>query len=142
MAKNVDIQNAKYQEAVRLKYAGESYITVAKKLKTPLSTVQKWFMFGGLLKEEYDKFRDEQNELKKADAQEILRKNLAVAASMMIALMGSSDDNVKFRAAKEVLDRELGSPKETVEHRGLFGTDLSYEQILRKAREKQPPPDG
>ena len=141
MAKNVDIQNAKYQEAVRLKYAGESYIVIAKKLKTPLSTEQKWFMFGGLLKEEYDKFRDEQNELKKADAQEILRKNLAVAASMMIALMGSSDDNVKFRAAKEVLDRELGSPKETVEHRGLFGTDISYEQILRKAREK-PPPDG
>ncbi len=141
MAKNVDIQNAKYQEAVRLKYNGESYIVIAKKLKTPLSTVQKWFAFGGLLKEEYDKYRDEQNEIKKADAQEILRKNLAVAASMMIALMGSSDDNVKFRAAKEVLDRELGSPKETVEHRGLFGTDLSYEQILRKAREK-PPPDG
>ena len=142
MAKNVDIQNAKYQEAVHLKYAGESYIVIAKKLKTPLSTVRKWFMFGGLLKEEYDKYRDEQNEIKKADATEILRKNLAVAASMMIALMGSSDDNVKFRAAKEVLDRELGSPKETVEHRGLFGTDLSYEQILRKAREKQPPPDG
>ena len=141
MAKNVDIQNQKYQEAISLKYSGESYIVIAKKLKTPLSTVQKWFMFGGLLKEEYDKFRDEQNEVKKADAQEILRKNLAVAASMMIALMGSSDDNVKFRAAKEVLDRELGSPKETVEHRGLFGTDLSYEQILRKAREK-PPPDG
>lgn len=141
MAKNVDIQNTKYQEAVQLKYAGESYIVIAKKTKTPLSTVKKWFMFGGLLKEEYDKFRDEQNEIKKADAQEILRKNLAVAASMMIALMGSSDDNVKFRAAKEVLDRELGSPKETVEHRGLFGSDLSYEQILRKSREK-PPPDG
>jgi hypothetical protein len=60
---------------------------------------------------------------------------------MLVALMASADDNVKFRAAKELLDRELGSPKETVEHRGLFGTDLSYEQILRKAREK-PPPDG
>ena len=141
MAKNVDIQNEKYQEAVRLKYAGESYIAISKKLKTPISTVQKWFMFSGLLKNEYEKYRDEQNEFKKSEAQEILRKNLALAASMMIALMGSSDDNVKFRAAKEVLDRELGSPKETVEHRGLFGTDISYEQILRKAREK-PPPDG
>jgi hypothetical protein len=141
MKRRADKSNEKYQEAIHLKYSGESYMVIARKLKTPLSTVQKWFVFGGLLKDEYDTYRDEQNEVKKADATEILRKNLAVAASMMIALMGSSDDNVKFRAAKEVLDRELGSPKETVEHRGLFGTDLSYEQILRKAREK-PPPDG
>lgn len=138
MAKNVDIQSEKYQEAIRLKYAGESYLSISKKIKTPLGTVQKWFMLGGLLKEEYENYRDEQNEFKKTEAQEILRKNLSVAASMMIALMGSPDDNVKFRAAKEVLDRELGSPKETVEHRGLFGSDQSYEQILRKARERPP----
>jgi transposase len=141
MAKNSDKLNAKYQDAIRLKYEGETYAAIAKALKTPLSTVQKWFAFGGLLKDEYEKYRDEQNEFKKAESQEILRKNLAAAASMMVTLLSSKDDNVRFRAAKEILDRELGSPKETIEHQGLFGTDLSYEQILRKAREK-PPPDG
>lgn len=139
MAKNSDKLNAKYQDAIRLKYEGEVYSAIAKVLKTPLSTVQKWFAFGGLLKEEYERYRDEQNEFKKAESQEILRKNLAVAASMMVTLLSSKDDNVRFRSAKEILDRELGSPKQTIE--GLFGTDLSYEQILRKAREK-PPPDG
>lgn len=138
MKKRADKNNEKYQEAIRLKYAGESYPVIGKKLKTPVSTVEKWFCIGGILKEQYDTYREEQNEFKKSEAQEILRKNLSVAASMMIALMGSPDDNVKFRAAKEVLDRELGSPKETVEHRGLFGSDQSYEQILRKAREKPP----
>jgi hypothetical protein len=59
---------------------------------------------------------------------------------MLVALMGSADDGVKFRASKEILDRELGSPKETIEHKGLFGSGLNYEQILRKARDK--PPDG
>lgn len=140
MSKKTDTKNAKYQEAVRLKYNGEPYPVIAKKLKVSVYTVEGWFAFGGLLKEEYDKFRDEQNEIRKDQALWILQKNVETAATMLVALMGSADDGVKFRASKEILDRELGSPKETVEHKGLFGSGLNYEQILRKARDK--PPDG
>jgi hypothetical protein len=140
MNKKVDIKCTKYQEAIRLKYNGESYPVIARKLKTPVSTVEKWFAFGGLLKEEYETYRDTQNEVKKNQAEWIMHKSVETAASMLVALMGSVDDNVKFRACKEILDRELGSPKETIEHKGLYGTGLSYEQILKKARER--PPDG
>ncbi len=140
MAK-IDTKSKRSHDAIRLKYEGESYDAIAKAIKTPVETVRGWFKSSGALKAEYDKYSDEQNEFKKREAQEIIRKNITTAASMLVALMASADDNVKFRAAKELLDRELGSPKETVEHRGLFGTDLSYEQILRKSREK-PPPDG
>jgi transposase len=140
MSKRTDTKNVKHQEAVRLKYNGESYPVIAKKLKVSVYTVEGWFAFGGLLKEEYDKFRDEQNEIRKDQALWILQKNVETAATMLVALMGSADDGVKFRASKEILDRELGSPKETVEHKGLFGSGLNYEQILRKARDK--PPDG
>ena len=140
MSKRTDTKNVKHQEAVRLKYNGESYPVIAQKLKVSGYTVEGWFAFGGLLKEEYDKFRDEQNEIRKDQALWILQKNVETAATMLVALMGSADDGVKFRASKEILDRELGSPKETVEHKGLFGSGLNYEQILRKARDK--PPDG
>ena len=140
MSKKADIKNAKYQEAIRLKYNGESYPVISRKLKIPVSTVEKWFAFGGLLKDEYESYRDGQNEVKKSQAEWILHKSVETASSMLVALMGSTDDNVKFRACKEILDRELGSPKETIEHKGLYGTGLSYEQILKKARER--PPDG
>ncbi len=140
MNKKVDIKCTRYQEAIRLKYNGESYPVIARKLKTPVSTVEKWFAFGGLLKEEYETYRDGQNEIRKNQAEWILHKSVETASSMLVALMGSPDDGVKFRACKEILDRELGSPKETIEHKGLYGTGLSYEQILKKARER--PPDG
>jgi hypothetical protein len=140
MSKKVDIKTGKYQEAIRLRYSGESYPVIARKIQTPVSTVEKWFTFGGLLKDEYEKYRDEQNEKRKLQAQWIMQKSIETAASMLVALMGSPDDGVKFRACKEILDRELGSPKETIEHKGLYGTGLSYEQILKKARER--PPDG
>jgi len=140
MAK-IDTKSKRAHDAIRLKYEGESYDSISKSIKTPVETIRNWFRPTGQLKAEYEKYCDEQNEFKKREAQDIIKKNIATAASMLVALMASADDNVKFRAAKELLDRELGSPKETVEHRGLFGTDLSYEQILRKSREK-PPPDG
>ena len=140
MAK-IDTKSKRAYDAIRLKYEGESYDSISKSIKTPVETIRNWFRPNGQLKAEYEKYCDEQNEYKKREAQDIIKKNISTAASMLVALMASADDNVKFRAAKELLDRELGSPKETVEHRGLFGTDLSYEQILRKSREK-PPPDG
>lgn len=140
MAK-LDTKSKRCNDAIRLKYEGESYDAISKAIKTPVETIRGWFKPSGPLATAYEEYSDEQNDFKKREAQETMRKNITTAASMLVALMGSPDDNVKFRAAKELLDRELGSPKETVEHRGLFGSGLSYEQILRKAREK-PPPDG
>lgn len=140
MAK-IDVKSAKCQEAIRLKYAGESYEVISKKIKTPVDTIKGWFRSEGPLREEYDAYQDDQNELRLTESNQILKRNIHTAANMLVALMGSPDDNVKFRATKEMLDRVQGSPKQTIEHEGLFGTDLSYEQILRKAREK-PPPDG
>ena len=141
MSKKIDLQSFRYREAIRLKYESESYAVIAKKLKVSTYTVEGWFGFGGLLKEEYDKYSDERTEMLGILSDETLAKNTHIASTMLVALMGSSDDNVKFRAVKEILDRTRGTPKANNDQQGLFGTDLSYEQILRKAREK-PPPDG
>ncbi|MFA6018560.1 MAG: hypothetical protein WC776_05285 [Patescibacteria group bacterium] len=140
MSKKVDIKSTKYQEAVRLKYSGDSYSFISKKIKIPVSTIEKWFAFGGLLKGEYEKYRDEQNTIRHENGLVIFKKNIEIASSMIVALMGSENDNVKLNASKEIVYREYGKPKETVEHRGLFESGLNYEQILRKARDR--PPDG
>ncbi len=140
MSKKVDIKSTKYQEAVRLKYSGDSYSFISKKIKIPVSTIEKWFAFGGLLKVEYEKYRDEQNTIRHENGLVIFKKNIEIASSMIVALMGSENDNVKLNASKEIVYREYGKPKETVEHRGLFESGLNYEQILRKARDR--PPDG
>lgn len=139
MAK-IDVKNLKCKEAIRLKYNGESYEVISKKISTPVNTIKSWFRIGGPLCNEYETYANEQNEFRSNEANQIIKRNIHTAAGMLVALMGSADDGVKFRASKEILDRELGSPKETVEHKGLFGSGLNYEQILRKARDK--PPDG
>lgn len=140
MSKKADINNKRYQDAIRLKFTGESYPVIAKKIKTPVSTVEKWFAVGGLLKGEYEKYRDEQNENLGALSDEILARNVHVAANMLIALMGSPENAVKFRAVKEILDRVRGAPKSNNDQ-GLFGTDISYEDILEQSR-KESSPDG
>ena len=140
MSKKVDIKSIRYQEAIRLKYNNESYSSIARKIKTPVSTIEKWFAFGGLLKEEYEKYRDEQNQIRHENGLEIFKKNVDTASSMIVALMASENDTVKLNASKDIVYRQYGKPKETVEHKGLFESGLNYEQILRKSRDK--PPDG
>ena len=140
MSKKIDIKSHKYQEAIRLKFAGEAYSVIAKKLKVSVYTVESWFYFGGLLKEEYDKYRDERTEMLGMLCDETLAKNVHIAANMLVALMGSPEDGVKFRAVKEILDRVRGAPKSNGEQ-GLFGTDISYEDILEQSR-KESSSDG
>lgn len=138
MSKKLDINSYKSQQAIRLKFEGESYPAIAKKLKVSLSTIEHWFAFGGFLKEEYDKYSKEKTETLGLLADETLAKNVHIAATMLVALMGSPDDGVKFRAVTEIINRVRGAPKGGIDPQGLLGTDLSYEQLLRKAR-AQPP---
>ena len=140
MAK-VNVKSKKCREAIQLKYSGESYGVISKQTNMALDTIKSWFRNGGPLQEEYEAYEEEQNDWRDNESHLAIKRNIHTASKMLVALMGSPDDNVKFRAVKEMLDRGHGSPKQTVEHQGLFGTDKSYEQILRKARE-QPPPDG
>lgn len=129
--------NKKYKKAIELKYDGESYETIAKSLKVAVATVKDWFWNGGILYEHYQEYSDLLNETKTEVAKETISKNLDIAAQMIVGLMGSDKDEIKFKAAKEILDRELGKPKETVQHEGNVGLDFSYEHILKKARQKQ-----
>lgn len=122
-----------------MKYEGLSYPEIAKITGVPVDTIKEWFRSGGILVEGYNDYRDEQNEFANAEAKQSIKKNVKTAADMLVALMASTDDSVKFKAVKEILDRELGKPKDQ-DGDNLWGGDLSYERILAKARAKRNKP--
>jgi transposase len=134
--------NKKYKKAIEMKYDGESYETIAKSLKVAVATVKNWFWNGGILYDHYQEYSDLLNETKTEVAKETISKNLDIAAQMIVGLMGSDKDEIKFKAAKEILDRELGKPKETIQHEGNVGLDFSYEHILKKARQQKQKTDS
>ena len=108
MAKTVDIKNEKYQNAIRLKYGDFTYLEIAQLLKVSHVSVKRWFRVDGLLKEEYDRYEKERNSTRDRETDTVLARHANTAARMLVSLMGSRSDAMKFRAAKTILDFVLG----------------------------------
>lgn len=125
--------NAKQYKAIELKYEGESYQAIAKAIHAPLDTIKGWFESDGVLAQYYENYTKNMNALRKKTAECSLVRNVATASSMLIALMGSEKDEIKFRAAKEILDRVIGEPQPPAEESQR--PDGSYERHLKEARE-------
>lgn len=139
MKKRADIKNQKYQKAIHLKYEGFSYPEIAKLLKVSEITVKRWFRPDGLLKDEYDVYERETNALTDSVVDTILKTKVEVAAKMLVALMGSKKDAMKFRAAKTILDYcfgKTGVSKEQEYDDEDQGKYLELEKILEKIRRK------
>ena len=139
MQKRADIKNQKYQKAIRLKYESFSYPEIAKLLKVSEVTVKRWFRPDGLLKDEYDIYERETNALTDSVVDTILKTKVEVAAKMLVALMGSKKDTMKFRAAKTILDYCFG--KTGVSKESEYDDEdqekyLELEKILEKIRRK------
>ena len=137
MKKRADIKNQKYQKAIRLKYESFSYPEIAQLLKVSQITVKRWFRPGGLLKDEYDVYEKEMNTMTDSVVDAILKTKVEVAAKMLIALMGSKKDAIKFRAAKTILDYCFGKTGVNQEYEvEKSGEYLELEKILEKIRRK------
>jgi len=76
--------------------------------------------------------------IKKAGAR-VREENFRLANEMLVALMGSQNDNVKLGAIKELLDRVEGQPKQFLDiKKSEVGLDLlKHEHRLEKVRGKQ-----
>ena len=137
MKKRADIKNQKYQKAIRLKYESFSYPEIAQLLKVSEITVKRWFRPEGLLKDEYDVYEKEMNTMTDSVVDAILKTKVEMAAKMLIALMGSKKDAIKFRAAKTILDYCFGKTGVNQEYEvEKSGEYLELEKILEKIRRK------
>ncbi len=155
----------KYHErALELKYKGYSYQNIAedinhrfeksRKAKFTEQTVKDWFKQSGTLQEIYRLYEQDMDAIHK-ETVDIIRKagvrireqNFRLANEMLVALMGSQNDNVKLAAIKELLDRVEGHPKETLELNKINFSELSvkdrwdiipYEVKLALSRNQYP----
>jgi hypothetical protein len=135
---SLDINSLKCREAIRMKYEGEKYKDISHKLGVAVATLKGWFMQGGPLFDAYQEYSQEMSDFMQSDAAKKISQNVDVAAEMIVALMGSEKDEIKFKAAVHILDRCLGKPTQVVESfNNLNLNDLNYEHILKKARAKK-----
>ena len=128
MAKNVDIKNEKYQNAIRLKYSDFTYSEIARMLNVSHVSVKRWFRADGLLKDEYDRYEKERNKIRDKETDTALMRYAVTAAKMLVALMSAKSDAMKFRAAKTILDYVRGPA-------GSRGDDLNDEEYKRSNRQ-------
>lgn len=118
-----------HKRAMELRYSGRySYAEIAEKLAEEFEkktkkvsfnedTLKNWFRSEGELCEPYRIYEEEQDDLNK-EIYEIVRRaglriraeNFRLANEMLVALMGSQNDNVKIAAIKELFDRIEGKP--------------------------------
>lgn len=155
----------KYHErALELKYKGYSYQNIAedinhrfeksRKAKFTEQTIKDWFRQSGTLQETYRLYEQEMDTIHQ-ETVDIIRKagvrvreqNFRLANEMLVALMGSQNDNVKLAAIKELLDRVEGHPKDRIELSKLNFSEMSpserwdfipYEMQLALARNQYP----
>jgi transposase len=128
MAKNVDIKNEKYQNAIRLKYSDFTYSEIAQLLKVSHVSVKRWFRLDGLLKEEYERYEKERNKVRDKETDTVLMKHAETASKMLVSLMGAKSDAMKFRAAKTILDFVRGPA-------GGRDDDFNDEEYKRSSRQ-------
>ena len=128
MAKNVDIKNEKYQNAIRLKYSDFTYSEIAQLLKVSHVSVKRWFRLDGLLKEEYERYEKERNKVRDKETDTVLMRHAEVASKMLVSLMGAKSDAMKFRAAKTILDFVRGPA-------GGRDDDFTDEEYKRSSRQ-------
>ena len=142
MAKSVDIKNEKYQNAIRLKYGDFTYLEIARMLKVSHVSVKRWFRSDGLLKDEYDRYEKERNNVRDKETDTVLARHSVIAANILVSLMGAKSDVMKFRAVKAILDYVLGpvrtmgsdDPYDNADYRR---DSESIERILESARKRQ-----
>lgn len=129
-----------HKKALELKYKGNSYQDIAETLNSQFEksrkgkfteqTAKDWFKETGTLCETYKLCEKEMDAIHRETMQVLLKagvqireKNFRLANEMLVALMGSQNDNVKLGAIKELLERVEGRPKEQM--------DLSKETLAR-----------
>ena len=140
MAKNVDIKNEKYQNAIRLKYSDFTYSEIAQMLKVSHVSVKRWFRADGLLKDEYDRYEKERNKIRDDEIDDAFKRHAETASKMLVSLMGAKSDAMKFRAAKTILDfiyGPAGSKKDNYSDEEYRQSGRQISEILEKYRDKK-----
>lgn len=117
------------------RYNGMSNQQLASKYDIKYFTIAHSFAKGGKWVDKYNKYADDLNKESVAMAKRILKAGVEPASRTILAHLKSDDGHIALKAAKEVLDREFGKPKETHEHQGGLALKLSPVLIAQQVAE-------
>lgn len=124
--------NSKQQRAIELKYEGENYQAIAKTLRVSVDTIKNWFASDGVLFEKYHAYAKSMNRMRVLEASITIAQQVHLASRMLVSLMGSKRDEVKLKAAREILSyafKDAGIDSPDVDDD--FDVDkMSYEERL------------
>lgn len=135
--------NKIHREAIRLRYEGNTAEEAVEKLtaldlKTTKKTYEQWFETGGLLEVEYEQYCRDQEKIEarveavlRHRAQHVMKGAVKTAAEMLVALMGSSRDEVKLKAAIKIIEQEFGKAIQP------FTGNITYEQAIRELEREE-----
>ena len=126
---------------LELKYKGMKYEEIAKEIGTSVGNIKYWFGKEGKLLEPYQDFTREQNDMRREEARHIIRQNINKAASVLSESLLSKDEKIKLKASIEMLNRELGQPRQEIDL-GRTSEELDLlREIIADGKSKQPVQD-
>jgi len=102
--------NKKHMKAIKLIIEGATEEKIVKECKISPSTLYNWKR-----DEDFAAELETQRQLSVENAREVLTTTVEKAAFTMVKLLDSHVDSVRFKAAKEIIDRVYGSPTQRQE---------------------------
>lgn len=118
-------------EAMRLWFEGFNSQEIEKQLRVMFGeagviagTIRHWFCKGGKLRKLYENYAEEEAKERRSQANDL---SLAVTKEMLRILVtlarSSTNDSVRYAAAKELVNRTLGEPVKVVANLGKDPVD-------------------
>lgn len=92
-------------KALEMKFKGYTYKQIAAEVGKAVITIKHWFRKGGKLWEAYKKFQIEELNRIRGGAIKTLRDAATKAATTLVEFLDSHNENIRFRAAVEILNR-------------------------------------
>jgi len=103
-----------HYKALEMKFKGATYKQIAEAVGKSQITIKVWFRKGGKLHKAYKEFQAAELNRIRNGALEVLRSGSTKAAQTLVELLDSLNENIRIKAAIEILDRlgikvEIGS---------------------------------
>lgn len=121
--------------AIRMRFNGNNSKEIAEIVKKSPGTIDNWFSLNGRLYEEYNNFAEKSKKNISNETSANLIKNAKIASDVMIDLLGSRNELVRAKAAKEIIDRTLGKPNEFM---NLYtqSSSINFTQMIEKDKKE------
>jgi hypothetical protein len=126
--------SSKDLEMIQMRYDGVSLDEMTQKFGySDKIVVANYFTPLGRLRKAYDEYKEIMHQNFLDETLNMQKKAISPAIKVLIKNLTSGNGNISNAAAKYILDRELGAPKQAVEHSG----EMPLQIIINAPKEER-----